>query len=114
MCPPSATGDLLSIWKYSAVYHILGVHSEENPVSNSYKLPRIPGELMVSMFIERKEEELMDIEAAVTKNWRDKHGIPGSDDIKGIEKENSVNQEKRERSSTMSSVGRKGKRRKEK
>lgn len=74
-----------------------------------YKLPPVPSQLMIDMFISRREEALMGIEDEVTLNWREENEIPGSDFIEDLRVEE---QQKRGRSGTLSVVEPKGKRQK--
>ena len=49
------SGDQQTIWKYNALYHLIAEHS------NGGILPEIPGELLVKMFIHKKEEQALGI-----------------------------------------------------
>ena len=95
------------IWKYNAMYHLLGEHSPKgifNP--DSTILPKIPGAMMVTMFISQKEESFLKIAVAATLNNQDIYGLPDSDGIEEIREE-----VKRERAPTVSIVEPSGKRR---
>lgn len=110
LCPLNFSGELPAIWKYNAVAHLLYNHPEEvTGEHNMYKLPPVPGQLMIDMFISRREEALMGIEDEVTLNWREENEIPGSDFIEDLRVEE---QQKRGRSGTLSVVEPKGKRQK--
>ncbi|EDR00698.1 uncharacterized protein LACBIDRAFT_333943 [Laccaria bicolor S238N-H82] len=73
------------------------------------KLPFVPANLMLAMFIMKAEEALMGIETAVTASSPDELGFLGSSDIGGSEYEGTQlfvrPTEKRGRSETMSSAG---------
>jgi hypothetical protein len=49
------SGNQEIIWKYNALYHLIAEHS------NGGILPEIPGELLVKMFIHKKEEQALGI-----------------------------------------------------
>jgi hypothetical protein len=53
--PTSVSGNQQTIWKYNALYHLIAEHS------NGGILPEIPGELLVKMFIHKKEEQALGI-----------------------------------------------------
>ena len=65
------------------VYHLLKHTVFE--ASGTYKLPFVPANLMLAMFIMKVEEALMGIETAVTVSSRDELGFPGSSNIRGLE-----------------------------
>ena len=46
------SGNQQTIWKYNALYHLIAEHS------NGGILPEIPGELLVKMFIHKKNSRL--------------------------------------------------------
>ena len=66
------------------VYHLLTKHTVFE-ASGIYKLPFIPANLMLAMFIMKVEEALVGIETAVTVSSWDELGFPGSSDIGGLE-----------------------------
>jgi len=98
------------------VYHLLTEHTALD-ASGVYKLPFVPANLMLTMFVTRVEESLMSIEAAATTSSRDILGFPDSSDIGGSDYGGTQLHirpiEKRGRSETMSSVGAGHKRRKD-
>jgi hypothetical protein len=81
-------------------------HPEPVPsIPNAYKLPSIPGQLLVDMFTTRKEEILMGVAEERTLGYREDNQLPGSDDIEVLVTENT----KRERADTLSVVEPQGK-----
>ncbi|EDR04033.1 uncharacterized protein LACBIDRAFT_330971 [Laccaria bicolor S238N-H82] len=91
----------------NAIYHLLGEHPADgifNP--GSTLLPKIPGTMMVDMFISLKEENFMKIAEAATLKNRQTYTLPGSDDIEVLKEDL-----KRERAPTVSVVGPTGKKR---
>lgn len=110
ICPPLAiSGDLRTIWKYNAIYHILSEHSEgqyTGSLMENAPLPKIPGQMMVDMFISQCEEVLLKILPDCTKEHRQRYGIPNSDDLEVIKEDL-----KRERAQTLSITEPTGKRR---
>jgi hypothetical protein len=94
LCPTSVSGNQQTIWKYNALYHLITEHS------NSGILPEIPGELLVKMFIHKKEEQALGIEEDFTYGWRRENLIPDSDGLVAMIKD----QQKRERSETVSTT----------
>ena len=108
-CPRTLSGEPRTIWKYNAISHLICDHPEPvTDTTNTYKLPLIPGKLLVDMFISRQEEMWMGISERATFEYRDDFELPGSDDIEEIRAE----YVKRERAETVSVVEPKGKRRK--
>lgn len=81
LCAPSISGVPKTIWKYNAVYHLIAAHAIDNT------WPDIPPQMMLDMFISRKEEIKMGIDEEMTMDWRQEHGIPGSDAIELLEAE---------------------------
>jgi hypothetical protein len=77
--------------------------------SETYKLPFIPANLMLAMFITKVEESLMGIKAAATVSSQDMLGFPGSSNIGGSDYRGTQlfikPVEKRGGSEMMSSVG---------
>ena len=90
------------------VYHLLTEHTVFE-ASGTYKLPFVPANLMLAMFITKAEEALVGIETAVTASSQDELGFPGSSDIGGSEYGGTQllvrPTEKRGQSETMSSAG---------
>ena len=54
--PPLFSGNPQTIWKYNALYYLISEHS------NFCVIPEISGELLVNMFIQKAEEELIRIQ----------------------------------------------------
>lgn len=75
---------------------------------NTYKLPLIPGKLLVDMFVSQQEGKWMGISEEATFNYRDDSELPGSDAIEEIR----VEMVKRGQAETVSVVEPKGKKRK--
>ena len=108
-CPPTLSGELRTIQKYNVISHLICDHPEPvTDTSNTYKLPLIPGKLLVDMFISRQDEMWMGISERATFKYRDDFELPGSDDIEEIRAE----YVKRECAEMVSVVEPKGKRRK--
>ncbi|KIJ92810.1 hypothetical protein K443DRAFT_33511, partial [Laccaria amethystina LaAM-08-1] len=107
LCSPLAiSGEPRTIWKYNAIFHLLTEHAQDSvgmdPNRDSQKLPKIPGQMIVDMFISREEEEFLKVNAQLTTEDREKHGIPNSD---GVEFPCLTREElKRERAQTLSVV----------
>ena len=105
LCPPTLSGEPRTIWKYNALSHLICEHPEPIPgIPNTYKLPKIPGQLLVDMFTSQKEEMLMAVEEERTRRYRSENELPGSDDIEVIKEIT-----KRERAETLSVVEPQGK-----
>ena len=98
------------ISKYNAIFHLLTKHVQDSvgmdANSDRQKLPKIPGQMIVDMFLSREEEEFLKVDAQLTTKDRENHGIPNSDGIEVIK-----NELKRERAQTLSVVEPSGKRR---
>ncbi|KAF8878672.1 hypothetical protein CPB84DRAFT_1793958 [Gymnopilus junonius] len=110
-CPPSISGEPRTIWKYSAIVHLLTEHAEPaKDLPGTYKLPLIPPEMLIDMFVSRLEEQRLGIEGKVTMAYREEDELPGSDDIAALMNEPST---KRGRAETLSVVEPDRKRRKE-
>jgi hypothetical protein len=92
LCPTSVSGNPQTIWKYNALYHLITEHSNDGIV------PEIPGELLVKMFIHRKEETALGIGEDYIHKWRRENNIPDSDGLAAIMED----QQKRGRSDTVS------------
>ncbi|KAF8155394.1 hypothetical protein B0H34DRAFT_849557 [Crassisporium funariophilum] len=108
LCPPlGISGEPRTIWKYNAMYHLLSEHPADGIFgSDSTLLPKIPGAMMVDMFISLKEENFLKVAEAATLKNRQTYTLPGSDDIEAIKEDM-----KRERAPTVSVVEPTGKRR---
>ena len=71
LCPPSVSREPQTIWKYNAINHLLISHSDEDPTqAGKYKVPVIPGDLMMDMFVTRQEEQWMKINPNATSTFR--------------------------------------------
>jgi hypothetical protein len=71
LCPLSVSREPQTIWKYNAINHLLISHSDEDPTqAGKYKLPVIPGDLMMDMFVTRQEEQWMKINPIATATFR--------------------------------------------
>ena len=82
------------------IYHLISKHSPDgifNPESTI--LPKIPGAMMVNMFISQKEEGFLKIGEAATLDYRQTYTLPDSDGIEEIKEDM-----KRERAPTVSVV----------
>lgn len=66
-----------TIWKYNAVTHLLTEH-----VAEDGQIEEIPPELTVAMWISRAEEQLMNIDDELTKQFRADNAIPDSDEVR--------------------------------
>jgi hypothetical protein len=111
LCPPlTISGELRTIWKYNAIYHLLTDHSQDASNADSEKtvLPKIPGQMAVDMFISSEEEGFLSIPLVATNQYRadNLNNLQNSDDIEEIKEEI-----KRERAPTVSAVEPSGKRR---
>ncbi|PPR04251.1 hypothetical protein CVT26_004196 [Gymnopilus dilepis] len=116
LCPLSISGEPRTIWKYSAIMHLLTEHPEPvQDLPGTYKLPLIPPEMLINMFISRMEEERLGIQEKVTRAYREENELPGSDDIAVMiadtESLHSASTAKRGRAETLSVVEPEGKRR---
>jgi hypothetical protein len=127
LCPLSASRQLHTIWKYNCTYHIL-IHHATNSFSNSIfpdqplssafirKLPDIPPQLMLDIFISQQEEHCMGILTEVTTKAQEDQGLPTMVSLlelaEGITR--GKERQKRERLHTLNSVGGKKKRGKKK
>ncbi|KAF8074122.1 hypothetical protein FPV67DRAFT_1446920 [Lyophyllum atratum] len=94
-CIPSLAGPK-TIWKYNMMFHLLIDHSVDG------KPPEIPAQLMVDMFITKKEEIDMGVQAEMTQKWREENTIPDSDGLEMIVEE--MESGKRGRSDTVTSL----------
>ena len=70
VCPLPFSGNPQTIWKYNALYHLISEHSSNG---------KIPGELLVKMFIHKAEEEALGIDQKATEMYRRDYHIPDSD-----------------------------------
>jgi hypothetical protein len=106
LCPTlKVSGEMRTIWKYNSIYHILSEHSQD--VSATQILPKIPGQMVVDMFVSSAEEAFMKISPTATLAYREEYGLQNSDGIEEIKEEL-----KRERAETLSIVDPGGKKRK--
>ena len=76
-------------------------------IPDTYKLPSIPGQLLVDMFTTQKEETWMGVAKEKTVGYRTENELPGSDDIEAIKATT-----KRERPEKLSVVEPHGKKKK--
>lgn len=76
LCPVSPRGFHKTIWKYTALEHLIVNHSDLGGEKQA-----VPGGMILDMFISRAEEDFMGITLAATNQMREDTGIPGSDDI---------------------------------
>jgi hypothetical protein len=76
------------------------VNPTRSQVLYSGILPEIPGELLVKMFIHKKEEQALGIGEEYTHGWRRENLIPDSDGLMAMMED----QQKRERSDTVSTT----------
>ena len=99
--PPSVSREPQTIWKYNAINHLPVSHSEEDPKqAGKYKAPVISGDLMMDMFVTRKEEQWMKINQNATITFRREHDIPSSDGLESYIIQDEERQ-KRDRSNTL-------------
>lgn len=100
LCPPTLSGEPRTIWKYNTLSHMICEHPEPIPgIPDTYKLPSIPGQLLVDMFMTQKEETWMGVAKEETLGYRKENELPGSDDMEAIKAT-----AKRERAETLSVV----------
>ena len=103
------SGEPRTVWKYNAIYHLLGEHPPDGLFDpSSTCLPKVPGAMAVDMFISQKEENWLKVAAPATLKNREIYTLPGSDSIEEIKEDM-----KRERSMTLSVVEPSGKRRRQ-
>ncbi|KAJ7163663.1 hypothetical protein C8R46DRAFT_1163839 [Mycena filopes] len=76
LCKKSSTGISQTIWKYNASYHLAGEHSNNNET-----LPIIPRQMMIAIFIRKKEESQLGVTAKITEQYRREEMIPDSEAI---------------------------------
>jgi len=82
------SGERHTIWKYNVIYHLISEHSLDGLFDpESMVLPKIPGAMMVDMFISQKEEGFLKISDAATLNNRQTHTLPDSDGIEEIKED---------------------------
>ena len=82
------------------IYHLISEHSPDGIFDpESMILPKIPGAMMVDMFISQKEEGFLKIGKATTLDYRETYTLPDSDGIEEIKED-----VKRERAPTVSVV----------
>ena len=117
LCPLSVSGQPHTVWKYNCVYHILTHHSTESigdseettdPVFNG-KLPNISAKLIVDLFISRQEERCMEVTKKATADAREENVLPNSEGFEVAKEKLLKKKEKRPRSQTVISVGKKKK-----
>jgi hypothetical protein len=103
LCPKSVSGEPQMIWKYNTVNHLLTNHSTEDlQQPGKYLAPKIPGSLMVDMFIRMTEEQMMQITEEATRSFREENDIPSSGGIEEMVEEEE--RQKRGRTLTVSQV----------
>ena len=111
LCPKSVSGEPQTIWKYNAVNHLLTNHSTEDPQQpGKYLAPKIPGSLMVNMFIRMTEERMMQVTDEATRSFREENELPSSGGLEEMIEEEE--RQKRGRAVTVSQVEPNSKRRK--
>ncbi|KAF8902265.1 hypothetical protein CPB84DRAFT_1824389 [Gymnopilus junonius] len=76
LCPIDSNGAMMMIWKYNLKYHLDTTH-----IPDTGERPTLPLELIVTSHITREEELKMGIEPKETDYYRASEGIPNSDDI---------------------------------
>lgn len=76
LCPPSPSGNPVTIWKYNAIVHL---HTHHLTKENC--LPDLPPAFMIDMHISKAEESAMGVGEESTDLWRDEYQVPDSDDI---------------------------------
>ncbi|KAF8159728.1 hypothetical protein B0H34DRAFT_843211, partial [Crassisporium funariophilum] len=111
LCPFLVSGKPHMVWKYNCVYHILTHHST-NPISREQtpdsvfngKLPDLPVQLTVDLFISRQEERCMEVAEVKTTVAREESGLPNSDGFEITQKKLPKEKEKRPRSQTVMST----------
>lgn len=86
MCPPRPSGEPRTIWKYNAMQHILLEHSTSTE-DGEISLPAVHPQLIVDMHITQKEESWLHIDDDDTKEWREQHGLPASEDVAVVKAE---------------------------
>jgi hypothetical protein len=100
LCPPSVSREPQTIWKYNAINHLLISHSDEDPTqTGKYKVPAIPGDLMMDMFMTR-QEQWMNINPKATMIFHRENNIPNSDGWESYVIQDKERQ-KRDRSNTL-------------
>lgn len=101
LCPPSASGQPATVWKYNVMYHITVQHSSYDSGSGSVSMPSIPGPYLVESYITSHEEALMGIEDEVTDDWREKNGVPNSDTLEEMYPDAGLKRDRAESSVSM-------------
>ena len=83
LCSNGVSGDPQTIWKYNAIYHLITEHS------NGDTPPTVPGELLVRMFTQKREEKALGIPDGKADQYRLQHRIPDSDAIEELARKRS-------------------------
>ena len=91
-CSTSASKTPTTIWKYNTMFHLASEHSDHDGT-----LPKIPRELLQSMFITRAEEKALQVTEEQTRVWRDDNEMPNTEGLLEMLEE----REKRSRSNTV-------------
>ncbi|KAF9439678.1 hypothetical protein P691DRAFT_611512, partial [Macrolepiota fuliginosa MF-IS2] len=65
--------------KYNMATHIWMNHVEKDSAPGVWRLPSIPGPMLVGMYISKSEEKKMGVEGSATAEYRSDHGLPGSE-----------------------------------
>lgn len=76
MCSAALSGQLRTVWKYNAFFHLAAEHGPENGV-----LPEILPECHVNTFVTSLEERRMGIDAEATSKMRQELKIPDTEGI---------------------------------
>ena len=82
-----------------------------DPVFNG-KLPDIPTQLTVDLYILRQEEHCMEVTEKVTVDAREEQGLPNSKGFEIVKRKLPKDKEKRPQSQTVTSTGGKKKKKK--
>jgi len=67
---------------YNVMYHLAEYNADWG--SDNLALPRIPGRLLIDLFITLVEEGLMGINETLIEDWREENQIPDTDGIEEI------------------------------
>jgi hypothetical protein len=88
-----------TIWKYSAILHLWVMHHD-----NDNKLPKIPWDFWLDIFINRAEEQALGIPDDHTNAYRSRYGVPETDEMLQRPESGFVAGITRRRGDTFSSV----------
>ena len=102
LCEADSAGSPVTIWKYNAIQHILTEHPDPD---NSDQHKTISPEFWIKIMIRKAEEKAMGIQEERTRDYRNRHEIPDSEDILPEEEPGqSGMQQKRVRAESTSTV----------